>query len=100
MYEVKNFYPKMQGKQLRLFLEDTVTSKNVRETEFIDAFKHLAPTVIKTIYSAHENVLEQWRTYPPHSNGTKARDLNDRMQKFILQSIPEYAKIDRSELNF
>lgn len=101
MNKDKNFYPKMQekGTQLKLGLfansVDTVISQNVKEAEFIDAFKHLVPVVIKTIHSAHENVLVQWRTFPPYSNKTKADNLNDRIQMFAKKNIPyEYIQID------
>lgn len=91
-YKDNNFSLNKQGKQLRLFAnsEYTIISKNVKEAEFIDAFKHLAPIVIETIYSAHEDVLKQWRNHPPRSNGTKATDLNDRVQTFISESVPEH----------
>lgn len=83
--------------QLSLFANsiNTVISKNVKETEFIDSFKHLVPVIIKTINSAHENVLLQWRSFPSYSNKTKADNLNDRIQMFAKNTIPyQYIKID------
>lgn len=96
MNKDKNFYPKMQGKQLSIFARSEYTniSKNVKEAEFIDAFKHLASIVIEAIYSAHENVLEEWQRYSPRSSKTKASILNDRIQAYVLRSISrEYPDI-------
>jgi hypothetical protein len=78
------------GYQLKLFNQDEfiVSTNTVQRGEFLDSFTSFALSVSNVIRYAHEDMLAQWIDYPPLTNQTKSKDLNDRIQRFSKEMLP------------
>lgn len=87
---------KKQGKQLSFFTNESFfkTTQNIEKEHFKNNFKYYFDEIYIAFHAAHQNILKQWQSYAPNSNSTKAKDLNDRIQKFIREKYPEKTSID------